>query len=751
MLGDLKFALRMLRRSPGVTAAAIIALALGIGANTAIFSVVDGVLLRPLPYPESDALVAVITRAAAPSSASTRRSRIPSFKDLPRRTHALRERRRLGRRRHQPLGRRLARARAHARSPRRRCLPTLRVQPVARPQLPAEEQLKGNDHVVMLDYGAVASGASAAPPTTVGKSCASTASTYQIVGVLPRGFSLRSRRRRLDCRCRRRSTSLEVARRALPARDRAPRRRASPRRSIAADLAALSQRLTETLPDIYPPSTGWRSRAQPYLDDVVGDVRLPLLVLLGAVALRAAHRLRQRRQPAARARGDAPARDGHSHRARRRPRAAHAPAADRERAARRRRRRARPRASPPGASTRLVGAGARRAAARRRGRARRARARVHRRPSPLATGVAFGLMPALSASRPDLHDALKDGTRGTTVGRGRLRNALVVAEVALSLVLLVGAGLMVRSFVRLRDVDPGFRADHALTLSVSLPVARQHDDRRRSRALRRASSARRRAAGAAARRRRRRRHQPLPLAATSTDRLVRHRRLHARRRPRQPDSEMREVAGDWFAAMGIPLVARPRLLPRATRRRAACRRRQPGVGAKVLADREALGRRDPVGRRLARRAQATAPWATIVGVVGDVRSYGLDQPPLAEMYWPLPQQRDASDAVAGRAHRAAIRARSPARRARAIAEIDRAAADLRRAAARRTGRDVAGAAPLHADADAAVRPRRAGARRRRHLRRHGLHRRATHAGDRHPRGARRHARRRCSAWCCATA
>src|SRR6185369_3387983 len=88
----------------------------------------------------------------------------------------------------------------------------------------------------------------------------------------------------------------------------------------------------------------------------------------------------------------------------------------------------------------------------------------------LTTGIVFGLMPAIWGPRVDLTDALKEGSRGSTAGGGRLRKALVVAEVALSVMLLVGAGLMLRSFSQLRNVNPGFRTDHALTLRVSLPV-----------------------------------------------------------------------------------------------------------------------------------------------------------------------------------------------------------------------------------------------------------------------------------------
>ena len=83
----------------------------------------------------------------------------------------------------------------------------------------------------------------------------------------------------------------------------------------------------------------------------------------------------------------------------------------------------------------------------------------------LLTGVLFGLIPALQASRPDLNDALKEGSRGSTGGRSRtFRNVFVVAEVSLALVLLVGAGLMIRSFMRLQAVETGFNPENVLTM-----------------------------------------------------------------------------------------------------------------------------------------------------------------------------------------------------------------------------------------------------------------------------------------------
>jgi len=87
----------------------------------------------------------------------------------------------------------------------------------------------------------------------------------------------------------------------------------------------------------------------------------------------------------------------------------------------------------------------------------------------LLTGIVFGVVPALQASKPDLNEVLKDAGRGSTGRRHLLRSALVIAEVALTVVLLIGAGLMIRSFYRLQQVDPGFVSDNVLTFNLSLP------------------------------------------------------------------------------------------------------------------------------------------------------------------------------------------------------------------------------------------------------------------------------------------
>src|SRR5213076_3301451 len=96
----------------------------------------------------------------------------------------------------------------------------------------------------------------------------------------------------------------------------------------------------------------------------------------------------------------------------------------------------------------------------------------------VVTGILFGLVPALASGKPELTEALKEGGRGSTSGvrRNRIRNLLVIAEVALALVLLVSAGLLIKSFVRLQNVNPGFNPRNVLTFEVSLPKMPYPDD-----------------------------------------------------------------------------------------------------------------------------------------------------------------------------------------------------------------------------------------------------------------------------------
>src|SRR5262249_5687070 len=102
----------------------------------------------------------------------------------------------------------------------------------------------------------------------------------------------------------------------------------------------------------------------------------------------------------------------------------------------------------------------------------------------LLTGVVFGLFPALQFSRPDLNAPLKEGGRGGDFHRGRSRQALMIAEVAMTITLLVGAGLLVRSFVNMLGVNPGFRAENTLTARLSLPYPRYEKSEDRLRFMR---------------------------------------------------------------------------------------------------------------------------------------------------------------------------------------------------------------------------------------------------------------------------
>jgi putative ABC transport system permease protein len=242
----------------------------------------------------------------------------------------------------------------------------------------------------------------------------------------------------------------------------------------------------------------------------------------------------------------------------------------------------------------------------------------------LVTGLAIGVVPALVASRPALQSTLKESGRGATSGRGhrRLRSALVVAEVALAVVLTLGAGLLLRSFVSVLSIDPGFQPDRLLTLQIALPNNYATADQRR--ALYAALFSRLDAipgvasAGGTTR---------LPLGSTNVSTKV---EVEGRALPpgEWPEVEFRRAVHNYFRAMGIPIL------------RGRGFTDQDGPNAPpVIVINQTMARKlfpgeDPVGRRI--RTTATGPTApppsTVIGVIGDVRHSGLEAEPAPEMY-----------------------------------------------------------------------------------------------------------------------
>jgi putative ABC transport system permease protein len=247
----------------------------------------------------------------------------------------------------------------------------------------------------------------------------------------------------------------------------------------------------------------------------------------------------------------------------------------------------------------------------------------------VGTGILFGLAPALRASRPNLHEDLKDGARSSAGGRSRLRGALVVSELSLSLVLLAGAILMIRSFLALQGVSPGFDASRVLTMRVTLSGERYDGAGARAafveRALRGiAAHADVEAASVVS-------YAPLSGSNTSTVLAVEGRTFAPGERP---GTAWRPVSARYFEALRIPLV-RGRAF---TEREAADTVRREVIVNETLARRFFPGE-DPVGRRIATGTAAadSTEWLTIVGVAADVRQRELDARPESQIYFPYGQ------------------------------------------------------------------------------------------------------------------
>jgi putative ABC transport system permease protein len=239
----------------------------------------------------------------------------------------------------------------------------------------------------------------------------------------------------------------------------------------------------------------------------------------------------------------------------------------------------------------------------------------------LVTGVVIGVVPALAASRPLVQSSLKESSRGTTSGRlqQRVRATLVVAEVALAVVLTVSAGLLLRSFVSLLSVDPGFRSDHLLTLQITVPPKYAQPEQRRvfyADLLGRLGALPGVASVGGTTR--------LPLGSTnvSTKMFIEGRQLP----PAQwPEAEFRRAVHDYFQAMGIP-VLRGRGFTGSDGPNAP-----PVAVVNQTMAQQMFSGEDAIGKRV-KFGTDQGDWATIVGVIGDVRHSGLEARPAPEVY-----------------------------------------------------------------------------------------------------------------------
>jgi putative ABC transport system permease protein len=247
----------------------------------------------------------------------------------------------------------------------------------------------------------------------------------------------------------------------------------------------------------------------------------------------------------------------------------------------------------------------------------------------LLTGIIFGLLPAWAASRSGINEALKEGGRSATAGgaRQRLRSVFVVGELAVALILLVGAGLLIKTFWNLRSVEPGFNPDHLLTMRVELPEARYKEKDKQTRFRTQALANIGSLPGVQAAM-----VSELPLSGDSLN----HDFLIEGRPPiapgDEPSLETRSVLGDYFQVMQMSLRAGRNFGPQDFDAQA------PRVGiANDEMVRQYFPNEDPLGKRVRWARDQEVRWMTIIGVVGDVKHFGLDLPEQPALYSPYPQ------------------------------------------------------------------------------------------------------------------
>jgi len=626
LLQDLRYAARTLLKSPGFTVVAVLTLALGIGANTAIFSVINAVLLRPLPYGQPDRLVAV--NHFYPSLNNLHASvSVPGFRDYTARTDIF-ERAAVENFQAMNVTGEGEPERVNVVQVSGGFFPTLGIGAALGRTLRPDEAQDGHNHVVVLTYG-FWKRKFGGDPAAVGRKLRLNDEDYDVVGVMPEAFR--------DFFAARADLWMPVVFRPDQFADNRRTNeflafvgRLAPGVTVAkaqAEMHALARQLRETYTNSY--ARDWDLLVTPLGELATGAIRPALLLLLGAVGfvlliacanvanLQLARSAARSREIAVRvALGASP---------RRLMRqlltesvllslvgglvalllaAWGLPALLA----------LNPDSLPRGAAVRLD-----------------PRVLGFTLAVSLVAGLLFGLIPALQLGRSDVHESLKEGGRGAVGERHSLalRRALVVTTVALALALLAGAGLLIRSFSRLMAVDPGFQPDHLLTFYVTLPRAKYPNDTVRIGVLERLAAAINAAPGVVSAGG----TSNIPFSGNwSTSSF----NVEGYQRPPNtpmPWGDMRAVTPGYLPTIRAPL-RRGRQFTEADR---------AGVARVCIVDDELVHRYwpnvDPVGKRITFNdlTDSNITWITVVGVVGHTLHTGLDDEKRVQVYFPLAQ------------------------------------------------------------------------------------------------------------------
>jgi putative ABC transport system permease protein len=620
---DIRYGMRSLLKKPGFTLTAVIALALGIGANTAIFSVINGVLLRSLSYANPDRIVMLWEQSVISEIARLQNVVSPAnFLDWQKQSTSFEQMAAVADQRVNLTGGGGGPEEIKAQFVSQPFFAALGVQPLVGRSFLPEEDTVGNDLVIILSHELWKT-RFGSDPAIIGKQATISGRQRTIVGVMPPGFHFLDNQVKawmplaLNPAINYRETTGRYLR--VVAR----LKHAVTMQQAQGELAGIAKQLEQALPKY---NTGWTVNVVPVHEQVVGEIRPILVVLFAAVAFvlliacanvanlllsRAASRQKELALRAALGAG--------------------------------RMRLVRqmltesvllalmggvlgvllafwgiqflvgfgpdniPRLSEVTLDLRVLG---------------------FTFGISLLTGVLFGLIPALQASRPDLNDALKEGSRGSTGGRGRtFRNVFVVAEVALALVLLIGAGLMIRSFMRLQSVETGFNPENVLTMRLQLPRKKYADPHQivdffKQAQDRVAALPGVQAVGAIS-------YLPLTggLASRDAFKIV---GQPAPKAGQEPGVEVRVITPTYFQAMGIPLLKGRLLNERDVKE------------SRVLLINETMAKRyfagvDPVGKQMEVFWDGSGP-DEIVGVVGDIREGALNKEPEPAIYWSHPRE-----------------------------------------------------------------------------------------------------------------